>query len=86
VVDFFETALRRGSEALNIEDLAVPADSPAAGQTLEALDIRRATGVTILAVLREGTPSSPRPATSCSGPGTICWPSGPATSSSGWSG
>jgi voltage-gated potassium channel len=56
VVDFFETALCRGTEALNIEDLAVPADSPAAGQTLEALDIRRATGVTILAVLREGNP------------------------------
>jgi voltage-gated potassium channel len=28
VVDFFETALRRGRDALNIEDLAIPADSP----------------------------------------------------------
>jgi voltage-gated potassium channel len=56
VVDFFETALRRGTEALNIEDLALPTDSPATGRTLEALDIRRATGVTVLAVLRDGNP------------------------------
>lgn len=56
VVDFFETALRRGAEKLNIEDLAVPPDSPALGQTLETLHIRRATGATILAVLREGNP------------------------------
>ncbi len=56
VVDFFETAMRRGTEALAIEDLAVPADSSAVGRTLEALNIRRATGATILAVLREGNP------------------------------
>jgi voltage-gated potassium channel len=56
VVDFFETALRRGSEALNIEDIAVPKESRALGQTLEALDIRRATGATVLAVLRDGSP------------------------------
>lgn len=56
VVDFFETALRRGSDALNIEDLAMPAGSPTVGQTLDTLDIRRATGVTVLAVLRDGNP------------------------------
>lgn len=56
VVDFFETALRTGSDALNIEDLEVSADSPAAGQALDALNIRRVTGATILAVLREGSP------------------------------
>jgi K+/H+ antiporter YhaU regulatory subunit KhtT len=56
VVDFFETALRRGTDALNIEDLAMPIDSPSAGKTLDALDIRRATGVTVLAVLRDGNP------------------------------
>jgi voltage-gated potassium channel len=56
VVDFFETALRRGNEALNIEDLAVATDSPAAGRTLEAMDIRQATGATVLAVLRDGSP------------------------------
>jgi voltage-gated potassium channel len=56
VVDFFETALRRGPEALNIEDLAVPPESPATGKSLERLDVRRATGATILAVLRDGNP------------------------------
>jgi voltage-gated potassium channel len=56
VVDFFETALRAGEEALNIEDVVVTPDSPAVGQTLATLDIRRVTGVTILAVLREGNP------------------------------
>ena len=56
VVDFFETALRRGDDALNIEDLAMAADSPSLGQTLDGLDIRRATGATVLAVLRDGNP------------------------------
>jgi len=56
VVDFFETALRAGADALNIEDLAVTPDSPTIGQTLDALDIRRVTGANILAILREGTP------------------------------
>lgn len=56
VVDFFETALRKDAEALNIEDLAVPPESPTLGQTLEALSIRRTTGATILAILREGNP------------------------------
>jgi voltage-gated potassium channel len=56
VVDFFETALRRGSEALAIEDLAIAVESGAAGPTLGALDIRQATGATILAILRDGAP------------------------------
>jgi voltage-gated potassium channel len=56
VVDFFETALRTGPDTLNIEDLAVSADSPAVGRTLDALNIRRVTGATILAILREGSP------------------------------
>ncbi|HET7876282.1 MAG TPA: potassium channel protein [Methylomirabilota bacterium] len=56
VVDFFETALRRGTEALNLEDLAVNPDSPSVGRTLEALDIRRTTGATVLAILRDGSP------------------------------
>jgi voltage-gated potassium channel len=56
VVDFFETALGTGIDTLNIEDLAVAPDSPAAGQTLGELDVRRATGATILAVLRENDP------------------------------
>jgi voltage-gated potassium channel len=56
VVDFFETALRRGSEALAIEDLAVGPDSPAVGKTVEGLDVRRATGATVLCILRDGNP------------------------------
>ncbi|HLF48828.1 MAG TPA: potassium channel protein [Methylomirabilota bacterium] len=53
VVDFFETALRRGNEALNIEALAVAPESPAVSRTLEALDLRQATGATVLAILRD---------------------------------
>jgi len=56
VVDFFETALRRGNEALNIEALAVGAESAAAGRTLESLAVRQATGATVLAVMRDGNP------------------------------
>jgi voltage-gated potassium channel len=56
VVDFFETALRRGGDALNIEDLAMPAESPSLGKTLDDLDIRHATGAILLAVLRDGNP------------------------------
>jgi voltage-gated potassium channel len=56
VVDFFETALRRGHEALAIEDLALPAASGAVGRTLEALQVRQSTGASVLAVLREGAP------------------------------
>lgn len=69
VVDFFETALRKGSEALNIEDIAVPTGSPVAGKTLEALDIRRATGATVLAILRDGTPLVGPPADLVLAPG-----------------
>jgi voltage-gated potassium channel len=60
VVDFFETALRRDNQALNIEDLAIAPGSPAAGKTLDALGVRRATGATVLVILREGAnPLSP---------------------------
>jgi voltage-gated potassium channel len=56
VVDFFETALRRGDETLNIEDVAVETDSPIVGKTFDDLDFRQATGATVLALLREGSP------------------------------
>jgi voltage-gated potassium channel len=60
VVDFFETALRKGNEALNIEDLAIAPGSPAVGKTLDALDVRRATGATVLVILRgDDSPVSP---------------------------
>jgi voltage-gated potassium channel len=53
VVDFFETALRRGNEMLNIEDLAIPPGSAAVGATLDGLDVRRSTGATVLVVLHD---------------------------------
>ena len=56
VVDFFETALKRGQEALAMEDIALPLSSGGIGRTLEALSVRQATGASILAVLREGAP------------------------------
>jgi voltage-gated potassium channel len=56
VIDFFETALKRGHEALAIEDVALPSSSHAIGWTLEALQVRQATGASVLAVLREGAP------------------------------
>jgi voltage-gated potassium channel len=56
VVDFFETALKRGHEALAMEDIALPRTSEAIGRTLEALQVRQATGASVLAVLRESAP------------------------------
>jgi voltage-gated potassium channel len=56
VVDFFETALRRGDESLNIEAVAMGPDSPAIGYTLEELALRQATGATVLAIMRDGNP------------------------------
>src|SRR5262249_40743171 len=61
VVDFFETALRSGRAALNIEDLAVPTGKPIVGQALGQLDIRRVTGARVLAVMRDGTPIASPP-------------------------
>jgi voltage-gated potassium channel len=60
VVDFFETALRRGNEMLNIEDLAIHPGSVAVGATLDGLDVRRSTGTTVLVVLHDdGSLASP---------------------------
>jgi voltage-gated potassium channel len=56
VVDFFETALKRGHEALAIEDVALPLSSHAIGRTLEALQVRQVTGASVLAVLRDEAP------------------------------
>jgi voltage-gated potassium channel len=57
VVDFFETALRRGDESLNIEAVGVGPDSPTVGYTLEDLALRQATGATVLAIMRDGNPT-----------------------------
>ncbi|HXA96487.1 MAG TPA: NAD-binding protein, partial [Candidatus Dormibacteraeota bacterium] len=81
VVDFFETALGRGSDALNIEDLAMPADSPSVG--------RRSTGSTSGGPpARRCWPFCATAARSRVHPGiwpwpraTICWRSAPEISS-----
>jgi voltage-gated potassium channel len=57
-VDFFETALKRGSKQLNIDDILVVPQSTAVGRTLAALDLGQRTGATVLAVLRSGTPTT----------------------------
>jgi voltage-gated potassium channel len=62
VVDFFETALKRDRQSLAIEDVALPPTSPVVGRTLEVLALRQATGVSVLAVLRDGSPfANPSP-------------------------
>jgi len=50
VVDFFETALHRGHQALRVADLEFPAS--AAGRTVQWLLASGGTGATVLAVLR----------------------------------
>jgi voltage-gated potassium channel len=61
VVDFFETALRRGDETLSIGELQVVTGARAVGESLEALRRRSGTGATFLAVLRgpDGTVVTP---------------------------
>lgn len=56
VVDFFETAMHRGAESLNIEEIAIGAESPLAGRTLADVHIPQSSGATLLAVLRDGAP------------------------------
>lgn len=51
VVDFFETALQRGSKAVSIGELQVAAGSPSVGTSIESLR-KRGGGATVLAVLR----------------------------------
>jgi voltage-gated potassium channel len=53
VVDFFETALHSGDKSLNIGDVML-AEGGAGGRTLADLQLPRATGATVLAVLRRG--------------------------------
>jgi K+/H+ antiporter YhaU regulatory subunit KhtT len=47
----------------------VERQSPLAGKTLDDLDIRQATGVSVLAILREGTPLVNPPGTLALQPG-----------------
>lgn len=56
-VDFFETALRRGNEALAIEEIRIGENSPVLGQALGGLRLPERSGATLLVVLRNGQPS-----------------------------
>lgn len=47
-------ALRRASEALEIDWLVIPEQSSVHGQTIQSLDVRRRTGASIVAVIRDG--------------------------------
>ncbi|MFP4529157.1 MAG: potassium channel family protein [Candidatus Kapaibacterium sp.] len=55
--DFIESSLGPGENALNLEKIMVPASSRLIGKSLKELDIRSASGATILAVIRDGTPT-----------------------------
>ena len=61
-LEFFETALRAGDESLNIESVALDPESARVGRTLGSLDVRRTTGVTVLAVVRDGNAIANPPA------------------------
>jgi voltage-gated potassium channel len=52
VIDFFDTVISRGEEALNLEGIGVQADSPVVGQCLSELSIKERSGANLLVVLR----------------------------------
>ncbi len=61
-IDFLETTMKRGQQALGVQDIEVQDGSDFDGKSLRQLDIRRRFGVTVLAVLREGkTVTNPSP-------------------------
>lgn len=53
-VDFFETTMRLSEQDLSIEFVNVTATSPIAGKSLRDMDLRRISGASILAVVRDG--------------------------------
>jgi voltage-gated potassium channel len=58
VVDFLETAMTKGNKSLSIEDAVVGKGSAAEGQTLDTLQLAAKTGASVLAVVRQGTPTA----------------------------
>ena len=56
VVDFFETSLRSQENSINIENILLPDTSKWIGQTLINMNLRRNSGATIIAVVRNSTP------------------------------
>lgn len=55
-IDFLETTIRRGKVPLDVEALEVTPGSAFEGKSLLGLDIRKRSGVNVLAVLRAGEP------------------------------
>lgn len=53
-VDFFETTMRLSEQDLSIEFVNVTPESPIAGKSLRDMDLRRVSGASILAVIRDG--------------------------------
>ena len=60
VVDFLDVSLGPSGNELQLEQVAVPAASPASGRTLAELDLRRSTGIAVAAV-RRGESLFPNP-------------------------
>jgi voltage-gated potassium channel len=54
VVEFLDVVIRRGDLELRLQEICIGADSTMAGQTLSDCQVRQRTGVTILAVRRDG--------------------------------
>ncbi len=57
VVDFLETAMTRGNKSLSIEDVVVTPGTVGDGKQLDSLRLA-ATGASVLAVIRAGTPTA----------------------------
>ncbi len=58
VIDFLETTLMRGQAALGVQEFEVQPASTFEGKSLGSLDLRRRSGVNILAILRGSEPIS----------------------------
>lgn len=57
IVEFFETGISSKEGSLNIESIELPNECSLIGKTIREADLRRKTGVTILAVIRDGEPN-----------------------------
>ena len=58
VTDFFDVVTLDGGIELWVEELLVQPDSPVVGKTVGALDVRRRTGVTLIALMRQAGDAS----------------------------
>lgn len=56
LVDFIEKGFAHGVSGLSIEQLQIPPDSHCINRSMKELDIRKKSGATILAIIRDDTP------------------------------